>query len=81
MVVKLSKHTSDEMAGRGIRLAYIEAAISLPDRVGADPSDPSLTRSFKSISAFGGRMLRVVHRPDGADIFVVTAHWDRGARR
>jgi hypothetical protein len=80
-VIKLSKHIADEMGGRGITLAYIETAISLPDRVAADASDPSLTRSYKSIAAFGGRMLRVVHRPEGADIFVVTAHWDRGARR
>jgi uncharacterized protein YuzE len=25
-------------------------------------------------------VLRVVHRADGEDIFIVTAHWDRGAK-
>jgi hypothetical protein len=76
----LSKHTVDEMGGRGISLAYIEAALATPDRQTSDP-DPGLTRSFKAIAEFGGRVLRVVHRPDGADVFVVTATWDRGAKR
>jgi hypothetical protein len=26
-------------------------------------------------------VLRVVHRPDGDDIVVITVHFDRGARR
>jgi hypothetical protein len=32
-MVKLSKHTADEMEGRGILLSYIEAALTSPDRV------------------------------------------------
>ena len=80
-MLKLSKHTADEMDGRGIRLAHIEAALTSPDRVVPDPKDPLLTRSFKAIPEFGNRVLRVVYRPDGTDIFVVTAHWDRGAKR
>jgi len=80
-LIKLSKHIASEMAARRIELAYIEDAVSSPAQVVRDPTDPVLTRSFKPIPAFGGRVLRVVHRPEGADIFVVTAHWDRGARR
>jgi hypothetical protein len=80
-MLKLSKHTADEMGGRGILLAYIEAVLAAPAQAAPDPKDPALIRSFKAIPEFGNRILRVVHRPDGADIFVVTAHWDRGARR
>ncbi len=80
-MLKLSQHTADEMEGRDIRLAYIEAVLASPDRVVPDPKDPALTRSFKAIPEFGNRVLRIVHRPEGADVFVVTAHWDRGARR
>jgi cyanate lyase len=69
------------MDGRSIVLSYIEDTLAAPDRVTGDPTDPTLTRSYKAIAAFGNRVLRVVHRRDGADIFVVTAHWDRGARR
>jgi cyanate lyase len=43
-------------------------------------TDPALSRSYKVIPEFGNRVLRVVHRRDGDDIFVVTAHWDGGAK-
>lgn len=80
-MLKLSKHTADEIEGRGIQVAYIEAALASPERVAPDPKDPALIRSFKAIPEFGNRVLRVVYRPQGADVFVVTAHWDRGAKR
>jgi hypothetical protein len=80
-MVKLSVHVQREMAGRRITLAYIEAVLADPTYTTPDQIDPALTRSYGPIPTFGGRMLRVVHRPDGDDIFVVTAHWDRGARR
>ena len=80
-MIRLSKHVSDEMDRRRILLSYIAETLEAPDRVTVDRNDPSLLRSFKSIAAFGFRVLRVVHRPDGDDIFVVTAHWDRGAKR
>jgi hypothetical protein len=79
-MVKLSKHTVDEMEGRGILVAYIEAALISADRVVQDATDAALSRSYKAIPEFGSRVLRVVHRRDGDDIFVVTAHWDRGAK-
>jgi hypothetical protein len=77
MAVILSQHTMR----RNIPRAYIEAVLANPAYTTPDPADPTLTRSFGPILAFGNRTLRVVHRPEGADIFVVTAHWDRGARR
>jgi hypothetical protein len=40
-----------------------------------------LQQFYKVIAAFGGRVLRVVHRPEGDDIVVITMHFDRGARR
>ena len=68
------------MSGRDILLAYIETAIAAPDWLTPD-ANPQLTRSFKAIAEFGGRILWVVHRPDRDDVFVVTATWDRGARQ
>jgi len=38
-------------------------------------------RAFKAIPEFDGRFLRVVFRPDGADIVVITVHPDRSAKR
>jgi hypothetical protein len=79
-MIRLTKHISREMAGWVMHLQYIEAALTALDRVTGDPTDPALSRSFKTIPAFANRVLRVVHRPDGDDIFVATAHWDRGAK-
>ena len=66
---------------RAIEPDWVEATIAAPDRTKADPRNPSLTRSFQAVAAFANRVLRVVHQPDGDDILVVTAHFDRGARR
>lgn len=79
MAVRLSVHVQRQMPLRGITLDYIEAVLASPTRTTPDPNDATLTRSFGRIAAFGNRMLRVVHRPQGADVFVVTATWDRGA--
>ena len=68
------------MATRGIAAEWVAATIAQPDHRQIDPSDPVLIRSFKSIDAMGDRVLRVVHRPDGDDMLVVTAFFDRGAR-
>jgi hypothetical protein len=81
MAVRLSIHIQREMPGRGITMAYIETVLASPTYTALDPVDPHLTRSFGPIPGFGNRMLRVVHRPDGNDVFVVTATWDRGAAR
>jgi len=79
-MIKLSIHTANDMAKRGILPVYIEAVLARPEWTASDPQ-PGLTRSFGRVGDFGGRYLRVVHRPDGDDIFIVTAHWDRGARK
>jgi hypothetical protein len=67
------------MQRRSLPLSWVAAAVNSPDRTTSDPDDPALTRSYKAISEAGNRILRVVHRPEGADILVITAHFDRGA--
>ena len=79
-MIILSVHTKREMEPRGVTLPYIEATLAAPAIVMPDKKDPSLTRSYRAISEFGGRVLRVVHRPKGEDTFIVTAHWDRGVK-
>lgn len=80
-MVRLSKHMQEALDRRYIALEWVERTLDTPDFARPDPNDPSLTRSFKAIDEAGGRILRVVHRPDGDDILVVTVHFDRGARR
>jgi hypothetical protein len=80
MAIIFSVHTQRKMQRSNITPAYIEAVLANPAYSRPDRKDPmGLTCSFGPIPAFGNRMLRVVHRPEGNDIFVVTAHWDRGA--
>ena len=64
------------MAERGIDRAWIEAAIAQPDRTEPDPW-PGRTRSYRAIPELGGRVPPAVRRPAGADIMVITAHFDR----
>ena len=77
MAVILSQHTRR----KNIPQTYIEAVLANPAYTAPDRKDLALTCSFGPVPAFGNRMLRVVYRPEGNDIFVVTAHWDRGAKR
>ena len=80
-MIRLTDHAERQVRRRAITLTWIEATIASPDRTGPDPRDPSLTRSFKTIAAFGHRVPRGVHRPADDDILVATAHFDRGAQR
>ena len=78
-MIRLTQHAEIQMLRRRIDLAWVAAAVATPDWTAPD-SDPALMRSFKAITGFGDRVLRVVHRPDGNDVLVVTAHFDRNAR-
>jgi hypothetical protein len=79
-MIKLSIHALEAMEIRGLRIEWIEAAIASPAVSRPDASRPGVTLSFKPISDFGGRVLRVAHRPIGAHVFVITAYFDRGAK-
>ena len=80
MKLILSSHAAEAMELRGIERTWVEAAVANPDWTESDPR-PGRTRSFKAIAAFGGRVLRVVHRSAEDDVMVITTHFDRGARR
>jgi Domain of unknown function (DUF4258) len=80
-MIRLTKHAQEAVGIRKIALAWIEATVNSPDLVEADPRHPDRQRSYKMIADYGGRVLRVVHRPEGDDIVVITVHFDRGAGR
>jgi hypothetical protein len=75
MKIRLSRHMQEQLADRPeLRREWIEAAMISADWSAPDP-DPGLVRSYKSIAAFGNRVLSVVHRRTENDILVVTAHF------
>jgi len=76
----LTQHARQSMARYGLDPAWIEPTIRRPDHHDKDPRT-GLDRAWRRIPERGGRALRVVYRPDGADIVVVTAFFDRGATR
>jgi hypothetical protein len=80
-MIRLTKHAQEALGVRSILFAWIEETVSSPDYVEADPRHPERTRSYKAIAELGGRVLRVVHRPEGDDIVIITVHFDRGARQ
>lgn len=77
----LTKHAQQNVARDRLDLAWIEATITRPQHVDRDPNDATLARAWRRIPQRSGRVLRVVFHPAGADIVVVTAFFDRGARR
>ncbi len=79
-MIKLTQHALEAIETRSINPAWVSATISGPDRVFIDPARPDRMHSLKVIGDFGGRILHVVHRPDGGDVVVITVYFDRSAR-
>jgi hypothetical protein len=79
-VIRLHDHAVLRLAERRVSRTWVEATVAAPDWTAPDPDDPQVTRAFRLIPEAQGRILRVAHRPDGADILVITAFFDRGAR-
>ena len=79
-MVKLTIHAAQRMKQYGLALSCIEAAVAAPDWTVPDPRQTGVTRSYKAIPERGGRVIRVAHRPDGADVLVLSAFFDKGAK-
>ena len=80
-LIRLTRHARERVDAGEVEAEWIEAPIRVPDWTASDPRRPNVSLSFKAIAAFGGRVLRVAHRPDDAHILAVTAFFDRGAKR
>lgn len=81
MTIRFTKHALTVMEERGIPAEWVEMTLAAPEWSEPDVENPALTRSFRSIPQAGGRVMRVVHRPENGDILVITAFLDRGAKR
>lgn len=81
MSLIFSKHAIAAIRQRGLEPEWIARTIASPDWTEPEPLQPGVTRSFRHIPEAGNRVLRVVHRAEGADVLVITAFPDRGARK
>jgi Domain of unknown function (DUF4258) len=79
-MIRYTKHAMDRIREWRLDRAWVERAVAQPDRAIPDPRRLAVTLSFKAVPERGGRILRVAHRPDGSDVLVLTAHFDRGAK-
>jgi hypothetical protein len=61
-------------------LSWVEATVVARDWTAPDPREQGVTRSFKAIPERGARVMRVAHRLDGADVLVLSAFFDKGAK-
>jgi hypothetical protein len=79
-MIKLTAHALERVENGEVARAWIDAAIARPEWSRPDPWRAGVTLSFRAILEFGGRILGVAHRPDGANVLVITAFFDRGAK-
>ena len=79
--MRLTAHARTVLAERDINEAWVAETLAQPDWIESDPTDLALTRYFRSIAQRGDRTLRVVARPEASEAVVVTAFFDRNARR
>ena len=80
-MIRFAKHAQEAIRARDIAVDWIEAAVTAPDWIEPDARHPGRIRSYKAIAEHDDRVLRVVHRPEGDDILIITVHFDRRARR
>lgn len=77
----LSRHAQLALTERSIDRAWVEETLAAPDWTAPDPAGADIWRAYGAITTRGGRVLRVVYRDEGAEVRVITAFFDRGARR
>ncbi|AZV37980.1 hypothetical protein CXP35_03350 [Komagataeibacter xylinus] len=74
-------HAREAMERRSIAPEWVTDTVLHPEWTEADPVHPERTRSYRAIPELGGRILRVVHWPEGSDIVVLTVFPDRDAEK
>jgi hypothetical protein len=73
----LSQHAKDVIAGRNIRLPWLEQVLESPELVEPDRDDPELTHYMGRIKEHGNRALRVVFNKSVNPVRIVTVYFDR----
>ena len=77
---ELTAHAATVIAERGIDIAWVERALTRPQRTEVDRSDPSLTHALPRIDERSDRLLRVVYNASVDPRRVVTVYFDRRQR-
>ena len=76
-----SAHAEHALSERDLERAWIEATVASPDWRTTDPNDVRRERLYRAIPEREERVLRVVVEEEHDSIRIVTAFFDRRARR
>ena len=79
--IRFTLHAQSKLFERRISAEWAETVARYPQWVEPEPRDTQAERRFGSIPAFGDRILRVVCVETETTIRIITATFDRGARR
>jgi hypothetical protein len=74
-------HAEDAIAERALDLSWIERTVRQPDWSVPDPREAGVERRFRMIPEFGSRTLRVACLETLAEIRILTAFFDRDAKK
>jgi hypothetical protein len=77
---ELTAHAATVNAKRGIDGAWLERALSKPERTEQDKHDATLTHALARVPEYGDRLLRVVYNASVDPPRVITAYFDRRLR-
>ena len=77
----LSVHAEDALRERKIQEEWVARTVEAPDWREVDPSRPGTERRFRRIPEFGDRVLRVAVVETPTEIRILTAFFDRKAKR
>jgi hypothetical protein len=80
-VLRYTQHAEDSIVERELERDWIERTVADPDWSVADPRNPGIERRFRAIPEFGGRILRVACLENADEIRILTAFFDRDARK
>ena len=79
--LRFTRHVQDAIVERELDQSWIERTVMEPEWSRPDPRRPNVERRFRTIPEFGGRALRVACFETAEDIRILTAFFDRNARK
>ena len=76
-----TRHAERAMSERDIAAAWVEATVRAPEWVLVDETTAGAERRYRSVAERGNRILRVACLESDDHIRIITAFFDRKARR
>ncbi|MGE0502678.1 MAG: DUF4258 domain-containing protein [Rhizobiaceae bacterium] len=79
--IRYTRHAETVLEERKINRDWVETTLFTPDWDSIDPAAPEITRRYRPVPERDGRILRVVFVETPDEIRILSAYFDRGARK